>query len=523
MRARAVQRPGFFGKLPIVGDFVSRRLPREFIDSWDNWLIGGLAMADENMRYGRPDSRLFGPIWRFSLTPGICGPNAWLGLLAPSADRVGRYFPLTIAVPVQNTQYLTHYFNSNEEWFDQIEALALSAAQDPLTLEEFDFRLQRLTQPFRDECLMSTHQITKISNSRGESNLRIDMDTNEQLPQALASLGGQLIADQAPGYSLWCARRTQLSGASLLVFDGLPSSNDIAKSLIGEREQYASNADFELSSHPCKKTADEGIAPKSVSMGETLDENSEPRHQKLSNNFHWDSASLSNAGNGNSDNQNVVLEKPKIGIWAIADCVDGQQGGNIAGEMFIDALDRLEAAANIDDLIRDATEALRSVNADLGQQVEQGCREEFAGGSVAVLLADGNRCAHLRASACRVYLYRGARLTQLTPDHSAGLSDVESNLSGLLGDNEPHTKKRTKRTGAAEQFDLDTDIRDIEDQDIFLLCSHTLVTTVSPQEIETILARDDCRVGAQNLVDLAVKRGARDNVSFILARAFAAD
>lgn len=36
-------------------------------------------------------------IWRFALAPGLCGPDAVLGLWMPSVDRVGRHFPLTLA------------------------------------------------------------------------------------------------------------------------------------------------------------------------------------------------------------------------------------------------------------------------------------------------------------------------------------------------------------------------------------------------------------------------------------------
>ena len=37
------------------------------------------------------------PVWRFALIPGTCGPGAVLGLWLPSVDRIGRYFPLTLA------------------------------------------------------------------------------------------------------------------------------------------------------------------------------------------------------------------------------------------------------------------------------------------------------------------------------------------------------------------------------------------------------------------------------------------
>ena len=37
--------PGFFGKLPVYGDFIHKRLPRDFITPWDDWLQVGLAAA----------------------------------------------------------------------------------------------------------------------------------------------------------------------------------------------------------------------------------------------------------------------------------------------------------------------------------------------------------------------------------------------------------------------------------------------------------------------------------------------
>ena len=40
------------------------------------------------------------PVWRFALPRGLCGERAALGLMLPSVDRAGRYFPLTFAALV---------------------------------------------------------------------------------------------------------------------------------------------------------------------------------------------------------------------------------------------------------------------------------------------------------------------------------------------------------------------------------------------------------------------------------------
>lgn len=93
-----VGRHGFFGKLPCRGDFVSRNLPRSFLDPWDRWLQHGMAAAKAALDDAWPHSFIDGPSWQFVVAAGILGPQAVVGSLAPSCDRVGRLFPLTIAI-----------------------------------------------------------------------------------------------------------------------------------------------------------------------------------------------------------------------------------------------------------------------------------------------------------------------------------------------------------------------------------------------------------------------------------------
>jgi type VI secretion system protein ImpM len=89
---------GFCGKLPARGDFVSAGLPRRFVDPWHDWLQRMLMASREALGEGWNAAWLEAPVWRFALAPGLCGPDAALGLWMPSVDNVGRYFPLTFAV-----------------------------------------------------------------------------------------------------------------------------------------------------------------------------------------------------------------------------------------------------------------------------------------------------------------------------------------------------------------------------------------------------------------------------------------
>ena len=102
-KANHTAAPGWFGKLPFLGDFASRRLPDSFIKPWDEWLQPGLAAARDATGERWLDLYLTFPVWRFVIPAGLLGDANWIGVLLPSVDRVGRCFPLTICEPVQRS------------------------------------------------------------------------------------------------------------------------------------------------------------------------------------------------------------------------------------------------------------------------------------------------------------------------------------------------------------------------------------------------------------------------------------
>ena len=88
---------GFYGKLPARGDFVRGALPRDFTDRWDAWLAPAIAGSRAAMGEDWLPAFLEAPVWRFAFSAGLCGSRAAIGLMLPSVDRAGRYFPLTFA------------------------------------------------------------------------------------------------------------------------------------------------------------------------------------------------------------------------------------------------------------------------------------------------------------------------------------------------------------------------------------------------------------------------------------------
>lgn len=137
---------GFYGKLASRGDFVSRDLEPAFTQPWDNWLAAGMLASQQQLGEGWLSAYLISPLWRFALAAGVCGPNAMVGVLMPSIDRVGRYFPLTVAQTLAPGQSVAGLAGGAEEWFGLVEKLMLSTLNQGVGFGVFEAALSRLTQ-----------------------------------------------------------------------------------------------------------------------------------------------------------------------------------------------------------------------------------------------------------------------------------------------------------------------------------------------------------------------------------------
>jgi type VI secretion system protein ImpM len=135
---------GFFGKLPVLGDFLSRRLGPDFVEPWDQWLQQAMHMA--RAQAGGEWNELYTQAapWRFALEAGVCGGSPVLGVLVPSNDRVGRQFPLTVACPLPTGLGALEVAAGSEAWFSATEALLEQAVGGGMDLAAFDLAVTDL-------------------------------------------------------------------------------------------------------------------------------------------------------------------------------------------------------------------------------------------------------------------------------------------------------------------------------------------------------------------------------------------
>ena len=203
---------GFFGKIPSHGDFVTRELPRAFLDVWDRWLQECIAASKSRLGERWLDVYLTSPIWRFTLAPGICGASAWAGVLMPSVDRVGRYFPLTIAAPLEADVNALLVPGRMDAWLDAVEAIALHALDD----DRFDAGAVQAALAATAEPQLESRRPELTGGIGTAWSIALYGMSSERLA---ADVAAALVARHAPQFSVWWTGGTD---AAAVVVAGLP-------------------------------------------------------------------------------------------------------------------------------------------------------------------------------------------------------------------------------------------------------------------------------------------------------------
>lgn len=122
----------------------------------------------------------------------------------------------------------------------------------------------------------------------------------------------------------------------------------------------------------------------------------------------------------------------------------------------------------------------------------------------------------------RAYLFRKSRLKQLTRDHSYVEEMIERGKM-IRGSREYLSYKNyiTRAVGVEEQLAVDYFEEELEDGDLFFLCSDGLSNMVDYESMVQVL-KDDASLEekGQALIDLANINGGKDNIALILVDPF---
>ena len=229
-----VSKMGLYGKLPAHGDFIARDLPPSFINVWDEWLQRGMLCSQEELGESWLQIYLTSPIWRFALSPGVIDENSWAGVMIPSVDRVGRYFPFTLLAKLSADSCGLEIITSESGWFSEIENLALEGLDGHYDVDELYSELQ-MVSPLKS----ASHKINLQASQALPGNFSMSMDFEEQMPASLyPGLLDFLLRKEGQSYSVWHSLGSEMVKPSFLLSKGLPPARGLTALIDGNWSQH---------------------------------------------------------------------------------------------------------------------------------------------------------------------------------------------------------------------------------------------------------------------------------------------
>lgn len=524
--------PGFYGKLPSHGDFLSRRLPRQFIEPWDQWLQGCITASSERLGKRWLDTFLFSPIWQFGLAPGLCGEDAWAGVMMPSVDKVGRYFPLTLAAKIDANQ-LRPLFDPACGWFDALAELALSSLEYEFDLQRFDRDLERLC--LRDflsdqSAQMPAHPL--ISHS-AKLAFQFKLPNDQETPQAFVELGETLSERFLAHCSIWRTSAGEDKTANVLFCEGLPPLDAYVGFLNGDWPQHGWQfSSFQLVQKTPQVVAlpansnradDRQILPlmtnTAVDLKQQVLTEVSNLTEKVGMMAKWQSYGLSVVGLKRKLNEDAILQRSDVGLWAVADGMGGHSAGDVASQSLVAALEKIRPFDDLEYYSEQVASNLQAVNRQLLQMAKGRGDGHIIGCTVVVLLIAGARFRYLWAGDSRLYRYRQGKLEQLTLDHSLYNEAISQGLSPMDGSlEEGRGNIITRAVGADAQLQLDFGQGEVLSGDLFILSSDGLDKELSHADIAGFCSNGTVEDVTRNLILEAESRGGRDNISVIAVK-----
>jgi PPM family protein phosphatase len=225
-------------------------------------------------------------------------------------------------------------------------------------------------------------------------------------------------------------------------------------------------------------------------------------------------ADLSDTGRVRRHNEDRALGRPPV--IAVADGMGGAKAGEVAAQLAVEEVARLEEPVEVSDV----RAAVDRANAAIRRMAREDPEKSGMGTTFTAAMLEDGRLDVVHVGDSRAYLWRDGRLRQLTEDHSVVAELVRrGSLSPEDAENHPHRNVITRALGAEAEVTVDTFSEYLRDGDVVLLCSDGLSSYVSEQDIAAVLA-DAVTLAdaAKALVERANVAGGTDNVTVVLAR-----
>lgn len=230
------------------------------------------------------------------------------------------------------------------------------------------------------------------------------------------------------------------------------------------------------------------------------------------------------------NNEDALLVRPQLGLFAVADGMGGYEGGEVASQAIVDALDTFVARIERDPdgtwpvRARKSAEPLEAlVDAAMRMAEREVKARRFGklsrmGSTATVALFRDRRLVLGHVGDTRVYRLRG-ELEQLTYDHSVAAELMRAGMEA--GSVSPsYLACLTRAIGMEQSPEIELRTEDVQRGDLYLLCSDGLWGALEDEDIAGMLREHDVAQACGVLVDAAHTGGSQDNITAVVVRVF---
>lgn len=228
------------------------------------------------------------------------------------------------------------------------------------------------------------------------------------------------------------------------------------------------------------------------------------------------SCAATHAGTANRMNEDAYVNRPDLGLWAVADGAGGHASGEIASAEVATILQSIDPGLSASEMLVEVRSRLEAAHARLHTEASRHGAGAMVATTVVVLMARDDHFACLWAGDSRAYLLRGQALTRITRDHSLVQALVENgSISEAEAARHPQANVITRAVGAdIDLLELDKRTGQLQAGDRLLLCSDGLSKTLPEDLLAELLSGDD-ETAAERLVTAALMAKVTDNVTVV--------
>ena len=230
--------------------------------------------------------------------------------------------------------------------------------------------------------------------------------------------------------------------------------------------------------------------------------------------------SATNVGNYRKNNEDSYFLNESKNLYILADGMGGHLAGERASNMATEIIGRdfegEREVKSIDDAIEILSSSIRDANKKIYESSQENEDYRGMGTTLSAGLILDNVLIYSNIGDSRIYKIN-KDMEQITKDDSFVNYLIEiGEITEEEAKNHPKKNVLTKAMGTTPDIEVIVNTLNIGEKDIFLFCSDGLTNMVSDEDIFKIVKENSPEDAGDKLLDLALKNGGMDNITFIL-------